>query len=83
MSERSEATERAAVSATEHPHPRRGRVHGCGRWQDDPLHVTVAQHPRRSRPLDRKGQRDDLGVEAGTFQPTAISEMVGPADAAA
>ena len=42
----------------------RGRVHRPRRWADRALHATMAQRPRRSRPLERNGQRDDWGVAA-------------------
>ena len=44
-----------------------------GRWEDRALHVTMAQHPRRSGAVERDGQRDDRGVRS--WQPAGISSM--------
>jgi len=40
----------------------RGRVHRPRRWLDRALHVTMTQHPRRGRPLERGGRRDDWSI---------------------
>lgn len=61
------------VPAAEHPHSRRVRFHRPGRWIDGALHGTIAQHPRRSGPLEQDGQCDDWGVKGVSFQSSLIS----------
>jgi len=74
-----ERSEYVEVPAAEHPDARGDGVQRRGRWEDRALHGKMAQHPRRTGPVERNGQRDDWGVEAVSFQPSAISSMVGRA----
>ncbi len=57
--------------------PRRADRPEVGQWHADELHVTMAQSRRTpglwSGPPKRRGERDDRGVEAVSFQLSAVS----------
>ena len=65
--------ERAELSVDRHAHAVRGRLPCRRRRQDSALHAPLGRHDRRKGTVERDSQRDDRGVEAGSFQPSASS----------